>query len=85
MYPVVLVGDPGVGKTNLLAGFLASEDGKPDALDEHGVSKAFISTKKPTIGVEFGTKVIIHPNGTRIKAQIWDTAGQERYHAITSS
>ena len=72
-YVVVLVGDPGVGKTNLLACFLASEDGKPDNVDENGISKAFTGVRKPTIGVEFGTKVVRHPNGTRIKAQIWDT------------
>lgn len=38
---------------------------------------------KPTIGVEFGTKVITLPDGKQITAQIWDTAGQERYRAIT--
>ena len=37
------------------------------------------------IGVEFGTKIVVHDNGTRIKAQIWDTAGQERYRAITTA
>ena len=35
--------------------------------------------------MEFATKIITHPNGARIKAQIWDTAGQERYRAITNS
>jgi Ras-related protein Rab-11B len=75
-----------VGKTNLLATFLALDDTKPDGgIAADGVSKGFSSVRKPTIGVEFGTKIIHHPNGKRIKAQIWDTAGQERYRAITSS
>jgi len=39
--------------------------------------------QKPTIGVEFGTKLVKAPNGVEITAQIWDTAGQERYRAIT--
>ncbi|KAG2521305.1 hypothetical protein BBI17_002621, partial [Phytophthora kernoviae] len=80
LYKVVLVGDPGVGKTNLLATFLAS-----DAVTEEGISRTFSAVRKPTIGVEFGTAIVHHPNGKRIKAQIWDTAGQERYRAITSS
>ncbi|KAF0689720.1 Aste57867_18857 [Aphanomyces stellatus] len=84
LYKVVLVGDPGVGKTNLLAYFTASDDEM--AIDTStNASKIFSNVRKPTIGVEFGTKIITHPNGKRIKAQIWDTAGQERYRAITSS
>lgn len=79
-----MVGDPAVGKTNLLATFLASEHDSID-LQASGDAKGFSSTRKSTIGVEFGTKIIQHPNGKRIKAQIWDTAGQERYRAITSS
>lgn len=83
---VVLVGDPSVGKTNLLATFLASPDDIADAssdsstkppqqqlVNADGTAKGFSSVRKPTIGVEFGTKVVQHPNGKRIKAQIWDT------------
>jgi GTPase SAR1 family protein len=29
----------------------------------------------PTIGIEFGTKIVKLENGQKIKAHIWDTAG----------
>ncbi len=68
--PVVLIGDSGVGKSNLLSRFTRNE---------------FNLESKSTIGVEFATKSIKTPDGKVIKAQIWDTAGQERYRAITSA
>jgi len=66
----VLVGDSGVGKTNLLTRFSKNE---------------FSLESKTTIGVEFATKTITTESGRVIKAQIWDTAGQDRYRAIASS
>ena len=69
-YKIVLIGDAGVGKTQMLAAFTRAGDE--------------VQTR-PTIGVEFGTKVVDLPDGSQCKAQIWDTAGQERYRAITSS
>ncbi|GMF23844.1 unnamed protein product [Phytophthora lilii] len=75
---MVLVGDPGVGKTNLLATFLAA-----DAVNEHGVSRSFSAVRKPTIGVEFATAIVRHPNGKRIKAQIWDTGNKQRDQSKT--
>mmetsp|Transcript_4480 Transcript_4480/g.5811 ORF Transcript_4480/g.5811 Transcript_4480/m.5811 type:complete len:204 (-) Transcript_4480:446-1057(-) len=74
LYKIILVGDSGVGKTNLLFQYVKEEQGG-----------YFDPSSRPTIGVEFGTKTVIHPNGARIKAQIWDTAGQERYRSIASS
>ena len=69
IFKIVLVGDSGVGKTNLLLRYLKNE---------------FNTQTKATVGVEFGnTKVQI--DNALIKAQIWDTAGQERYHSITSA
>jgi len=70
LFKVVLIGDSGVGKSNLLSRFTKNE---------------FIIDAKSTIGVEFATKSITAPSGQVIKAQIWDTAGQERYRAITNA
>eukprot|EP00615_Pteridomonas_danica_P001294 CAMPEP_0114344310 /NCGR_PEP_ID=MMETSP0101-20121206/11315_1 /TAXON_ID=38822 ORGANISM="Pteridomonas danica, Strain PT" /NCGR_SAMPLE_ID=MMETSP0101 /ASSEMBLY_ACC=CAM_ASM_000211 /LENGTH=291 /DNA_ID=CAMNT_0001479577 /DNA_START=25 /DNA_END=900 /DNA_ORIENTATION=+ len=83
MYKIVLVGDPGVGKTNLLAYFQADSGSQRQGAD--GAASTFKKARKPTVGVEFATAIVNHPNGAKIKAQIWDTAGQERYRAITSS
>ena len=69
LYKVVLIGDSGVGKSNLLSRFTRNE---------------FNLESKSTIGVEFATKSMQVDTKT-VKAQIWDTAGQERYRAITSA
>jgi Ras-related protein Rab-11A len=69
LFKVVLIGDSGVGKSNLLSRFTRNE---------------FCLESKSTIGVEFATRSI-KVDGKTIKAQIWDTAGQERYRAITSA
>ena len=66
---IILIGDSGVGKTNLLSQF---------------ISHQFSDDTKTTIGVEFATKSL-NINGKMVKAQIWDTAGQERYRSITSA
>ena len=70
LFKIVLVGDSGVGKTNLLTRFSKNE---------------FSIESKATIGVEFATKQITTESGHVIKAQIWDTAGQDRYRAIAST
>ncbi|ORX90144.1 small GTPase [Basidiobolus meristosporus CBS 931.73] len=69
LFKVVLIGDSGVGKSNLLSRFTRNE---------------FNLESKSTIGVEFATRTI-QVEAKTIKAQIWDTAGQERYRAITSA
>ncbi|CAN6336803.1 unnamed protein product, partial [Urochloa humidicola] len=69
LFKVVLIGDSGVGKSNLLSRFTRNE---------------FSLESKSTIGVEFATRSI-HVEDKVVKAQIWDTAGQERYRAITSA
>jgi small GTP-binding protein len=69
LFKIVIIGDSGVGKTNLLSKF---------------VDDTFLMDSKPTIGVEFATKTL-HIENKTIKNQIWDTAGQERFRAITNA
>lgn len=69
LYKIVLIGDSGVGKSNLLSRFTRNE---------------FYLETKSTIGVEFATRSITVDNKI-IKTQIWDTAGQERYRSITKA
>ncbi|KAJ1081126.1 hypothetical protein NDU88_001310 [Pleurodeles waltl] len=69
VFKVVLIGESGVGKTNLLSRFTRNE---------------FNHDSRTTIGVEFSTRTIT-VEGMTVKAQIWDTAGLERYRAITSA
>ncbi|XP_070777321.1 ras-related protein Rab-25-like isoform X1 [Enoplosus armatus] len=69
VFKVVLIGESGVGKSNLLTRFTKNE---------------FNHDSRTTIGVEFSTRTVQLDNYT-IKAQIWDTAGLERYRAITSA
>lgn len=63
LFKVVLIGDSGVGKSNLLSRFTRNE---------------FSVESKSTIGVEFATRSI-RVDDRIVKAQIWDTAGQERF------
>jgi Ras-related protein Rab-11A len=69
LFKVVLIGDSGVGKSNLLSRFTRNE---------------FSLESKSTIGVEFATRSI-RVDDKVVKAQIWDTAGQERCVKISSS
>jgi len=68
-FKVVLVGDSGTGKSNLLSRFTKDN---------------FEVDSKSTVGVEFGTRQISH-DGKTIEAHVWDTAGQEQYKAITAA
>nr|CAD1823827.1 unnamed protein product [Ananas comosus var. bracteatus] len=60
LFKVVLIGDSGVGKSNLLSRFTRNE---------------FSLESKSTIGVEFATRSI-RVDDKVVKAQIWDTAGK---------
>ena len=69
LYKIIIIGDSGVGKSNILGRYLNNE---------------FKQETKSTVGVEFGSKKL-KVSGINIKLQIWDTAGQERCRAITSA
>ncbi len=69
LYKIIIIGDSGVGKSNILGRYLNNE---------------FKQETKSTVGVEFGSKKL-KVSGINVKLLIWDTAGQERYRAITSA
>lgn len=69
MFKYIIIGDTNVGKSCLMLQF---------------VGQKFKSIADPTIGVEFGSKIVDIDN-RRIKLQIWDTAGQENFRSITRS
>lgn len=66
---VIIIGDSGVGKTNLLTKFC---------------DDVFRDSYVATIGVDFKLKTV-EIDSTKIKLQIWDTAGQERFRNITQT
>lgn len=68
-FKCVIVGNPGVGKTNLMTRFTKGE---------------FSKQAKSTVGVEFSTRQIDH-DGLTIEAQVWDTAGQERLLLLSTA
>ena len=57
---VVIIGDPGVGKTALL-----------DSYSNKKISKS----TQPTIGADFVKKRTTLADGKQISMQLWDTAG----------
>ncbi|CEG62778.1 Putative Rab family, other [Rhizopus microsporus] len=67
LFKIVVIGDSGVGKTNLLGRF---------------IHNTFDFASKSTIGLDLSMKNIIIKD-KRVRVQIWDTAGQERYRSIT--
>ena len=63
----VIIGDSGVGKSNILLRF---------------INNTFSEEFRSTVGVEFAAKNIIMNKNMYI-VQIWDTAGQETFRSIS--
>ncbi|EIN07118.1 ras-domain-containing protein [Punctularia strigosozonata HHB-11173 SS5] len=67
----IITGDAAVGKSSLLVRL---------------TDQRFLANPDPTLGVEFGSKLITIPEENKIvKLQCWDTAGTESFRAITRS
>ena len=64
---IILLGDSGVGKTNIILRYLKNE---------------FNSNSLSTIGTTFGVKQLTR-NNIIYNLNIWDTTGQEAYRAVT--
>jgi len=71
VFKFVIVGDAGVGKSSLLIRL---------------TDQRFQNNTDPTLGVEFGSKLItIAEEEKVVKLQCWDTAGTEAFRSITRS
>lgn len=66
---IVLIGDSGVGKSNLVYRF---------------VNGSFFEGMANTIGVDFLMKDLVVRNQS-VRVQFWDTAGQEKYRSIANA
>ncbi|KAF8231043.1 ras-domain-containing protein [Tricholoma matsutake] len=67
----IITGDAAVGKSSLLIRL---------------TDQRFLTNPDPTLGVEFGSKLITVPDENKIvKLQCWDTAGTESFRSITRS
>ncbi|THV00544.1 Rab11 in complex with Rab11-family interacting protein 2 [Dendrothele bispora CBS 962.96] len=69
VFKVLLLGDSGVGKSNLVIRYQRDE---------------FSPQSRNTIGVDFSTGSI-EIEGKTVGAHFWDTSGQERFRSITSA
>jgi len=71
VFKFIITGDAAVGKSSLLIQL---------------TDQRFLVNPDPTLGVEFGSKLITLPDDNKVvKLQCWDTAGQESFRAITRS
>ena len=60
LFKLILIGDSSVGKSCILQRLIDDE---------------FREDTDPTIGVEFGSKLIKSTSGVPVRLQVWDTAG----------
>ena len=67
---LILLGDPGTGKTSLLHRF---------------IDNAFLEKHETTIGVDFQAKTVFSSSGNLLRLHLWDTAGQEHFRSIVSA
>lgn len=68
LFKILLVGDAQVGKTSFVDRYVNNE---------------FRKGYKPTLGVDFGLKVIPWSETETVRLQLWDIAGQERFTSMT--
>jgi len=67
----IITGDAAVGKSSLLVRL---------------TDQRFLANPDPTLGVEFGSKLVTIPEENKVvKLQCWDTAGTESFRSITRS
>lgn len=68
-FKVVLIGNPGVGKTSLINKYVTNQ---------------FKEKYIETIGVNIMVKDLSNVNGKKVQLSIWDVAGQEKWGRVRS-
>jgi small GTP-binding protein len=68
LYRIVIMGDSAVGKTTFM--------------NKYTNNKRFKNAPVPTVGIDFGTKIIDGPENRKIKVHLWDTSGNKNYRKI---
>ena len=69
-YKVLIIGDPGIGKTSLIHRYIYNE---------------FKENNESTIGLDFQEKTVQVSPKDKIILIIWDTAGSEKFHSIAQN
>ena len=69
-YKVLIIGDPGIGKTSLIHRYIYNE---------------FKENNESTIGLDFQEKTVQVSPEDKIILIIWDTAGSEKFHSIAQN
>ena len=68
----IIIGDSNTGKSTITSVAIKNE-------------KNNVASYDPTIGIEFGSRVVELKPGLKIKLYLWDTAGQEAFRSIIRS
>ncbi len=73
---LIVIGDTGVGKTNMMTKFIDN--------NFHASHLTTIGNTHTNLGIDFKIKTL-NINNSKVRMQIWDTAGQERFKTITQT
>ena len=69
-YKILILGDPGIGKTSLIHRYISNE---------------FLEKTISTMGLDYQNKIVDITSDDKIILKLWDTAGSEKYNSIAKN
>ena len=69
-YKILILGDPGIGKTSLIHRYISNE---------------FLEKTISTMGLDYQNKIVDITSNDKIILKLWDTAGSEKYNSIAKN